>query len=171
MCWTPCRGVWCGTCYAQHPLDRFYRFTPSGEDGFDWRPAEEQSRYTHGRNGDHLLTPFQCDLCVFHNLKCRNPLSEDSTDQLLLCCIRWANLDAVWGGEPHTVQATFRAVSQITSQPRHVGLEPGLHLCFRVISEYPSMARTSAPIVGYVTLLRRLNSAPHLPCREFTRQQ
>jgi hypothetical protein len=26
-------------------------------------PLDKQLRYCHGRDGDHLLTPFQCNLC------------------------------------------------------------------------------------------------------------
>jgi hypothetical protein len=59
-----------------------------------------------GRDGDHLLTPFQCDLCVFRNLKHRNP---SEGDRLLLACIRQVNLDAFWGREAATVDSTLRA--------------------------------------------------------------
>ena len=103
MCWTPCRKVWCGKCYTPHPLDKLFRFEVTDEDGFDWRPAEERQRHLHAREGDHLLTPFQCDLCMFRNFQGRDPLKADAKDDLLLCCIRRANLDAVWGRETHTV--------------------------------------------------------------------
>jgi hypothetical protein len=126
MCWTPCRKVWCGKCYTPHPLDKFFCFEVTDEDGFDWRPAEERLCHLHTRDGDHLLTPFQCDLCMFHNLQGRNPLKADAKDDLLLCCIRRANLDAVWGRETHTVQATLRLFSQLTCQLSLVGLHPNL---------------------------------------------
>ena len=109
LCWTACNQVWCGKCYTPHPKDRFYQFEASDEGGFDWRPpAEEQSRHKHARDGDHLLTPFQCDTCHFRNLQGRNPSPLDPKDDLLLCCIRRANLDAVWGRESHTVESFLR---------------------------------------------------------------
>jgi hypothetical protein len=126
MCWRPCRRVWCGKCYTPHPLDKFFWFEVTDEDGFDWRPAEERLRHLHARDGDHLLTPFQCDLCMFCNLQGRDPLKADAKDDLLLCCIRRANLDAVWGRETHTVQATLRSLSQLTRQLSLVGLHPNL---------------------------------------------
>jgi hypothetical protein len=126
MCWTPCRKVWCGKCYTPHPLDRFFQFEVTDEDGFDWRPAEDKLRHKHARNGDHLLTPFQCDVCMFRNLQGRDPLIGSAADDLLLCCIRRANLDAVWGRETHTVEATLRSLSQLTRQLALVGLTPDL---------------------------------------------
>lgn len=83
-CWPTCNQVWCGECYSLHPLDRFSRHVPADESGFDWRPQEDLLHYTHGRNGDNLVTPFQCNLCIFRNLQCRNPLP-GLQDDLLLC--------------------------------------------------------------------------------------
>lgn len=124
MCWTACRSVWCGKCYTPHPLDKFYRYVVEDEDGFDWRPPMEQTRHCYARDGDHLITPFQCDICMFRNLQMRNPDPLNSKDTLLLCCIRRANLDALWGRESLTVQATLRAARQMITQWRLVGLRP-----------------------------------------------
>lgn len=36
------------------------------EDGFTWLVNEEdQLRFWQAQNGDHLMTPFQCDWCLF----------------------------------------------------------------------------------------------------------
>jgi hypothetical protein len=110
----PCTAVWCGTCYTTHLLDKFYRFTPTDEEGFQWRPTTNQLRYLHARDGDYLLVPFQCDLCMFCNLTLRKPAADTSKDDLLLCCIHHINLDAVWGREAGTVNATLRSVQQMT---------------------------------------------------------
>jgi hypothetical protein len=116
--------VWCGECYTPHPLDKFFQYTPSDEGGFDWRPQDDLLRHRQARDGDMLLTPFQCDLCVFQNLQHRNPSPHNPKDDLLLCCIRRANLDAVWGREPQTVQATLRAAKQMILMWQQVGLVP-----------------------------------------------
>lgn len=126
MCWTPCRSVWCGECYTPHPLDRFHHYVPTDEDGFEWRPADRCRSHLEARNGDHLLTPFQCDLCVFRNLKLRNPLHINPRDDLLLCCIRQINLDSVWGRESGTVSATLRAASQMITLWKTVDIPPTL---------------------------------------------
>jgi hypothetical protein len=80
----------------------------------------------HARDGDHLLTPFQCDLCCFRNLQGRDPMPQDPRDDLLLCCLRRANLDAMWGRESHTVQAALWAMRQLMTQLSLVGLDPKL---------------------------------------------
>jgi len=116
--WPACRQVWCGPCYTQHPQDKFYQSTPIDESGFDWRPRDGLLRFKEARSGDHLLIPFQCDLCSFRNLCLRNPQEHDPHDTFLLCCIRRANLDSVWGRESHTVKATLRNAQQLVSMWR-----------------------------------------------------
>ena len=50
--------------------------------------------YMKARNGDHLLTPFECDTCIFRKLQRRDKIPNNPQDLLLLGCIRRANLDA-----------------------------------------------------------------------------
>jgi hypothetical protein len=123
--WPACCQIWCGPCYTPHPQDKFFQFVPTDEAGFDWRSKDDALRFKSARAGDHLLVPFQCDLCSFRNLCQRNPTLSDSHDQFLLCCIRQANLDAVWGRESHTVRATLRNTQQLVSLWRgtHVPIE------------------------------------------------
>ena len=113
--WPACQRVWCGPCYTPHPLDKFYHHCSKDEDGFEWGPKEDATRFRVARAGDHLLVPFQCDLCSFQNLTRRNPSSSSPQDDFLLCCIRRANLDAVWGRESTTVSATLRGARQLLS--------------------------------------------------------
>ncbi len=96
------------------------------DDGFDWRPAEDLTRYREARNGDHLLTPFQCNLCCFWNLQKRDPILLLARDDLLLCCIHRANLDAMWGRESHTVDGNLRSIKHIVRLCEKVSLEPQL---------------------------------------------
>jgi hypothetical protein len=111
--WPACLQMWCGACYTPHLLDKFYQHLPSDEVGFEWRPKSDANRHRVAQAGDHLLVPFQCDLCSFRNLSYRNPDSDSPQDSFLLCCICWANLDAVWGRESNTVNATLRGVRQL----------------------------------------------------------
>jgi hypothetical protein len=65
VCWR----VWCRSCYTPHPLDRFHVNTPKDEDGFEWLSKPNDTfRYKQARNGDHLITPFQCEWCLFRLL-------------------------------------------------------------------------------------------------------
>jgi hypothetical protein len=75
--WKACKGVWCGPCYTPPEKVKFYRHEPKDEEGFHWARASNEKRHTHSRDGDHLVTPFQCDLCVFRNLQGRNPGPHD----------------------------------------------------------------------------------------------
>jgi hypothetical protein len=131
--WPACKQVWCGSCYTTHALDRFPKHEPVDEEGFNWKPAEEQLRYTQARDGDFLLAPFQCDLCVFRNLQGRNPTNASLQDEMLLCCIRRINLDAVWGRETSTVAATLRSAKTMLRTWQLVGLTPS----FPALGPYP----------------------------------
>mmetsp|Transcript_3766 Transcript_3766/g.5141 ORF Transcript_3766/g.5141 Transcript_3766/m.5141 type:complete len:86 (+) Transcript_3766:6431-6688(+) len=73
-----CLGVWHAECYVKHDKDIFPRFSykdlensfiPEGEED----PGGDEGRYNRARDGDHLMTPFQCDYCHFWNLKGRPP--------------------------------------------------------------------------------------------------
>jgi hypothetical protein len=123
-CWEPCKQVWCGKCYTPHPLDRFHRYSPTDEDGYEWQSPDQDDVSVRARNGDHLVVPFQCDLCIFRNLTCRNPFPQEPQDALLLCCIRRVNLDAVWGRESATVMATLRSATQMVKLWETAGLPP-----------------------------------------------
>lgn len=124
MCWTPCRGIWCAECYTPHKLDRFYVAKQEDESGFEWKPERDKFRFARGREGDHLLVPFECDLCIFRNLMKRNPARSSTKDDMLLCCIRRITLDAFWGRATQTVEATKRSVNQTIAMWDRVGIPP-----------------------------------------------
>ncbi len=132
-CWALCRQVWCGSCYSNHALDRFPRFVPVDEGRFDWRPVEDTLGHTHARDGDHLVTPFQCNLCKFQNLQRRNPIASSLVDDMLLCCIRRVNIDAMRGRESSTVAATLRAMGHMVKMWTRVRLTPS----FPPLGPYP----------------------------------
>jgi hypothetical protein len=76
------------------------------EDGFE----ADESRFRRARNGDSLLTPFQCDVCHFRNIKHCDPRIGDKKDVRLLKDIRVANLNDFWVREPSTVVANLKDV-------------------------------------------------------------
>jgi hypothetical protein len=110
--WSPCDGVWCGSCYTQHPNDKFFRFTPHDEGSFEWHNVEDDERYKAGRDGNHLVATFQCDRCIFINLTNRLPLPGSPKDDFTLCCIRCINLDSMWGWEWSTIGSTVQAIEK-----------------------------------------------------------
>jgi hypothetical protein len=66
---------------------------------------EDPLQFKEAREGDHLLCPFQCDICHFDNMKKRLPIDGNLYDELSLICIRRAVLDSVWGRERSTVNS------------------------------------------------------------------
>jgi hypothetical protein len=89
-------------------LIAFPRQTPVDDDGVDQRLVGDELRFLEARNGDNLLTPFQCDLCHFRNILGRGPVPSSFKDSKILAFIRRANLDSFWAREPNTVGANLR---------------------------------------------------------------
>ena len=96
--------MWCGKCYTTHPRNPFPIKLPLDEEGDLQIDERDLDRFKTGRDGDHLITAFQCDLCHFRNIQGRDPREGNFQDESLLVFIRRANLDALWSREPATVQ-------------------------------------------------------------------
>jgi hypothetical protein len=96
--------------------------TAEDDEGYDQTLKGEKQRFRVGRNGDHLMCPFQCDLCHFRNLQKRDPEFGNRKDILLLQCIRRASLDACWAREPSTVRANARGARRLEEIGDTVGL-------------------------------------------------
>jgi hypothetical protein len=104
----PCNNCWCGSCYEPSDLIDFPRQTPVDDDGVDQRLVGDELRFMEARNGDNLITPFQCDLCHFRNILGRGPVRFNFKDAEIMALIRRASLDALWAREPNTVRANLR---------------------------------------------------------------
>lgn len=78
--------------------------------------------YLSGRNGDHLLTPFQCELCHFRNLYGREP--DQPRDTWVLGVMRRALLDAFWDRSRATVEANVRILRRMLKDCEELGLPP-----------------------------------------------
>lgn len=73
---------------------------------------DDSWRFVCARDGNNLVTSFQCDLCHFRNLMKRDPITNLAQDLRLLKLIRRANLDALWSREPGTVYNTLLSSRQ-----------------------------------------------------------
>jgi len=92
-------------------------YKPKDESGFEWRRHPgDVLRFQAARDGDHLITSFQCHFCHFQVLTLREHDPGNPRDVLLLCCIIRANLDACWSRENTTVSANRRNLAQVTQQ-------------------------------------------------------
>jgi hypothetical protein len=107
----PCGKTWCANGYVPKTLVSFYTYEPEDDDGFVWLKKRDEKRFHTARNGDNLLTHFQCDLCVFRNVHKRDP-TRLTGDELAMCCYRSANLAALWSREPGTVSSNLRLIKR-----------------------------------------------------------
>lgn len=71
--------------------------------------------YMIARNGEHLMVPFECDTCIFLKIRGCLPQEDSSVDNLLLDCIRRANLDVFWSRARGTVEGNCRKAKQMQS--------------------------------------------------------
>ena len=69
---------------------------PKEADGEVVIEEKDKMRFLAARDGDHLVTPFQCELCHFHNIMERDPQDNLASDVRLLKLFRRASLDAFW---------------------------------------------------------------------------
>ena len=67
--------------------------------------SDDLLRFKEGRDGDHLMTPFQCDTCHFVNIQRRLPVHGCPQDDLLLLTIRRVTLDSLWSRERGSVRS------------------------------------------------------------------
>jgi hypothetical protein len=98
-----CEGAWHGACFKQHLKDKFPVLGVKDLD--DALVNEELLEEDEARDGDHLVCPFQCDLCHFDNMKRRPPTEGNLYDELCLICNRRVILDSLWARERTTVNS------------------------------------------------------------------
>jgi hypothetical protein len=77
-------------------------------DGVDLATEAEKTRFKISRAGDHLMTPFQCELCHFYNIYKREPTKYDFEDVEVLEFIHQCCKDALWSRETSTVENNLR---------------------------------------------------------------
>jgi hypothetical protein len=77
------------------------------EDGELLEGEDYDVRFKQARAGDHLMVPFQCELCHFCNIMKQNPEANIATDVEMLDIVRRANLDSFWSRESGTAGSTL----------------------------------------------------------------
>ena len=106
-------GSWCGGCYRTSGETVFPVRKTFDDDGVEIVRDDHATRFLVARDGDHLMVPFQCELCLFRNLHEREPLPGSNQDRMLLDFLRRANLDAFWSRESSTVKANLCGVIRV----------------------------------------------------------
>ena len=62
----PCQNVWCGKCYTVPKDLQFHIALPVNDEGIVWRRKRDECRFLVGRQGNHFISPFQCDRWLVH---------------------------------------------------------------------------------------------------------
>ena len=75
------------------------------------------------REGDALMTPFECDICVFRRLRKQDPNFKRQQDVFLLKLIRRANLDAFWSRARSTVRQNLAKVKLLLEFSKNVEVD------------------------------------------------
>ena len=101
----PCESAWCYEDFVPLGNKPFPVRKQLDEDGEVLDEYSDQHRFCQGRSGDHLMTPFQCELCHFRNIFGRNP--HTLTDREALEFFRRASLDAFWSRASSTVKGNL----------------------------------------------------------------
>ena len=85
------------------------------------RPASAD--YGAARAGDHLMCPFQCDLCHFRNVYRSDPIQDSDGHALFFVTIRRANLDAFWARRPSTVGSNLQEMRRYLRGCKRLGAD------------------------------------------------
>ncbi len=121
-----CYSAWCARCYQDDGEVKFPRVIPMDEEGVAM-PCKEDSLFLSARAGDTLMTPFQCELCHFRNIKKRNPEMKNDRDRRALLMCRRANLDAFWARTAATVSSNLSDLRQLVKHSSGLwGVVPSL---------------------------------------------
>jgi hypothetical protein len=139
----PCRSSWCGECYSSRLLEINFHIHKAQDEAEDanargqmdqarltqaWgKRAQSETDYLQGRNGDHTLVPFECDLCIFRKLRKSSPDLSRESDKLLLGCIRRMDLDAFWSRSTDTINGHRGKLEHSLKLSKLVGLEGPYH--------------------------------------------
>jgi hypothetical protein len=85
---------------------------------------DDPKRFQEGREGDHLMCPFQCKECQFINIKGCLPEKNNVADNLLLSCMKRANLDAFWSREQSMVYSNMLEGRWLLANQKLLGIAP-----------------------------------------------
>jgi hypothetical protein len=84
---------------------------------------DDPKRFQEGKDGDHLMCPFQCEDCHFINIQGWAPKPDNPCDVLLLCCMRRANLDSFWSRERSTVYSNLLEGKRFLATQQLLGID------------------------------------------------
>ena len=93
------------------------------EDGKEMADPSGKGRFLKGRNGDHLMVPFQWELCHFRNVNGRDPSKTKLKDKEFFKFVRRSNLDSFWSREPPTVSKNVSNLNRMLKTEIQCGFD------------------------------------------------
>lgn len=122
-----CDGVCHAQCYQKGKNNKFPVLLLVDLDAslIDKSVFEEEDPlgFKETRYDNHMLVPFQCDLCHFFNICQRLLVTGNHQHNPMLLCIWWVSLEIIWARERSTVGSkTLEGVCFIKTQ-KFLGLE------------------------------------------------
>jgi len=88
-----------------------------------WKSQWDSTKYTCARIRDHMITPFECNLCIFVKLQHRYPIISYDKDRKLCACIRRMNLDVFWSRSSTTIGNNRSQIKKAIKLSKEVGLK------------------------------------------------
>ena len=68
-----CYGAWHATCFYQHPKDMFPVLAVKDLENSlvdeEYLIEDDMTRFMVARDGDHVMTPSQCEKCHFFTMR------------------------------------------------------------------------------------------------------
>ena len=170
--WSPCRSVWCASCYVADQNVKYHINAPEEDEGVVWKRKRDSTKFINARSGDFIFTPFQCDICSFRNIQKRSPSSSSQADQRLMAYIRRANLDAFWSRTSGTVSGSLVSIRNILKTSDTLNMPPpledlgpwptedvqGLRLAITILQASQEGERNSTEYTQYDSI-RKISSA------------
>ena len=140
-----------------------------------YEDASDESRFKVGMDGGHLMTTFQCDLCVFRTLFNRDPMGTRGDEETLMT-IRRMNLDAIWAREPSTTANNMRQINNIIVTCEAAGFEAklpalgplpledvlGFTVAFTMLTHSLRTGRNSKEYTQYATIRKNRSAFSNL---------
>ena len=113
----PFQMVWHGNCFKMQHDDPYpiVKLCSYNADDNNLRIPDEEGHmeYRSARNMDHLVCPFQCNMCRSWNIKKRSPRAHSQFDYSLMVVIWRGSVDAFWRRRSGVVTNTRQGVQTI----------------------------------------------------------
>ena len=120
-----CKHAWCPGCYKSPSAIAFAKVEVLDDDGLPL-PNRDKDMFMTARAGDTMMTPFQCEFCLFQNIKGRDALEKVSRDAYMLALLRRANLDAFWARQRTTVERMVTELNRMRQLEVSFGMETNI---------------------------------------------